>query len=202
MQGWKPDEGQGFGWPTERIWINPSPNAANLNMARAYAGTVMLEGTTLSEGRGTTRPLELFGAPDLEPAKIMAEMERLAPQWLAGCKLREITFQPTFHKHAGEMCRGIFIHAEGRFYDYDAFKPWRLQSLAFKAIRNLYPGYDLWRDFPYEYEFDKLAIDVINGSSLLREWVDHREAAAADLDAPTITDEHAWAELRHPYLLY
>src|SRR5437764_718482 len=91
------DAAPGFGWPHERIWINPSPNAANLNMARAYAGTVMLEGTTLSEGRGTTRPLEQFGAPDLEPLKIMAEMEARAPEWLAGCKLREVTFHPTFH---------------------------------------------------------------------------------------------------------
>jgi uncharacterized protein YbbC (DUF1343 family) len=202
MEGWKPEQGPGFGWPPERVWINPSPNAANLNMARAYAGTVMLEGTTLSEGRGTTRALELFGAPDLEPLRIMAEMEALAPEWLAGCKLREITFQPTFHKHAGEMCRGLFIHAEGPFYDHQAFKPWRLQSLAFKAIRRLYPEYDLWRDFPYEYVFDKLAIDVINGSTLLREWVDDSEATPSDLDAITIPDERDWEEERKPFLLY
>jgi len=202
MEGWKTDDAPGFGWPTERVWINPSPNAANLNMARAYAGTVMLEGSTLSEGRGTTRALELFGAPDLEPLKIMAEMERLAPDWLAGCRLRDVTFQPTFHKHAGEMCRGVFIHAEGSFYDHDAFKPWRLQSLAFKAIRNLYPGYDLWRDFPYEYEFDKLAIDVINGSPLLRTWVDDTNAEPADLAALTLPDERDWQEQRRPYLLY
>ena len=202
MEGWKPEQGPGFGWPPERVWINPSPNAANLNMARAYAGTVMLEGTTLSEGRGTTRALELFGAPDLEPARIFVEMESLAPQWLAGCKLREVTFQPTFHKHVGEMCRGLFIHAEGPFYDHDAFKPWRLQSLAFKAIRRLYPGYGLWRDFPYEYVFDKLAIDVINGSPLLREWVDDAGATPGDLDALTLPDERAWDEEREPFLLY
>lgn len=202
MGGWKPGEAPGFGWPAERVWINPSPNAANVNMARAYAGTVMLEGTTLSEGRGTTRPLELFGAPDLEPLRIMAEMERLAPEWLVGCKLRDVTFQPTFHKHVGQMCRGVFIHAEGSFYDHEAFRPWRLQSLAFKAIRRLYPDYDLWRDFPYEYVFDKLAIDVINGSSLLREWVDDSEGAPGDLDTLTIADERAWEEKRKPFLLY
>ena len=202
MHGWTPDMAPGFGWPEGRVWINPSPNAANLNMARAYAGTVMLEGTTLSEGRGTTRPLELFGAPDLEPRRIMAEMEALAPQWLAGCKLREATFQPTFHKYVGEMCRGVFIHAEGAFYDHAAFKPWRLQSLAFKAIRRLAPDYDLWRDFPYEYEFGKLAIDVINGSPLLREWVDDPEAAPGDLDVLTIPDERDWDDERKPYLVY
>ena len=202
MEGWGPDKGPGFGWPPERVWINPSPNAANLNMARAYAGTVMLEGTTLSEGRGTTRPLEQFGAPGLDPRDIMSEMEKLAPDWLNGCKLRDVTFQPTFHKHVGRMCRGVFMHAEGPWYDHEAFKPWRLQALAFKAIRRINPAYDLWRDFPYEYVFDKLAIDVINGSSLLREWVDDAAAERGDLDAITVPDERAWAEERKPFLLY
>jgi uncharacterized protein YbbC (DUF1343 family) len=202
MEGWRPDEGPGFGWPADRIWINPSPNAANLNMARCYAGTVMLEGATLSEGRGTTRPLELFGAPDIDPAKVIAEMERFAPDWLRGCKLREIHFEPTFHKHVGKLCNGVHIHSEGKFYDHAAFKPWRLQALAFKAIRRLYPDYDLWRDFPYEYEFGKLPIDVINGSPLLREWVDDAASTAADLDAITRPDEQAWEEERAPFLLY
>jgi uncharacterized protein YbbC (DUF1343 family) len=202
MADWKPEESPGFGWPPDRAWINPSPNAANLNMARCYAGTVMLEGATLSEGRGTTRPLELFGAPDLEPRSLIAEMERLAPEWLAGCQLRDIYFQPTFHKHAGELCHGVMIHAECPFYDHQRFKPWRLQALAFKAIRNLYPDYDLWRDFPYEYEFDKLAIDVINGSPLLREWVDDPEAVSDDLDAITVPDEQAWEDQRRTHLVY
>jgi uncharacterized protein YbbC (DUF1343 family) len=202
MDGWRPDDAPGFGWPPERVWINPSPNAANVNMARCYAGTVMLEGTTLSEGRGTTRPLELFGAPDIDPAKVFAEMQRFAPDWLAGCRLRDVTFQPTFHKHVGEMCRGLFIHAEGGFYDHEAFKPWRLQALAFKAIRRLWPDYPLWRDFAYEYEFDKLAIDVINGSPLLREWVDDANAEAGDLEAITEPDERAWADERAPVLIY
>jgi uncharacterized protein YbbC (DUF1343 family) len=194
MDGWRPDEAPGFGWPPERIWINPSPNAANLNMARCYAGTVMLEGTTLSEGRGTTRPLELFGAPDIDPLAVMSEMERLAPDWLTGCKLRDVTFQPTFHKHVGEMCRGVHIHAEGPWYDHFAFRPWRLQALGFKAIRRLYPDYQLWRDFLYEYEFGKLAIDVINGSPLLREWVDDANACPGDLDAIATRDERAWMQ--------
>jgi uncharacterized protein YbbC (DUF1343 family) len=202
MDGWTPDEARGFGWPPERIWINPSPNAANLNMARAYAGTVMLEGTTLSEGRGTTRPLELFGAPDLEPRKVMEEMQQLAPEWLAGCKLRDVAFQPTFHKHVGQLCHGIFIHAEGPFYDHDAFRPWRLQALGFKAIRRLYPDYELWRDFPYEYVFDKLAIDVINGSPLLREWVDDDGAQPGDLDALASSDEALWKEESVEYRIY
>jgi uncharacterized protein YbbC (DUF1343 family) len=202
MHGWSPDAGPGFGWPEERIWVNPSPNAPNLNMARAYAGTVMLEGATLSEGRGTTRPLELFGAPDIDPRAVIAEMERIAPEWLAGCRLREINFEPTFHKHVGTLCAGVHIHAEGRFYDHQAFKPWRLQALAFKAIRNLNPDYELWRDFPYEYEFGKLPIDVINGSPLLREWVDDGGSQPGDLDEPASADERAWAEVVRPFYLY
>lgn len=202
MQGWSPETAPGFGWPEDRIWINPSPNAANLNMARAYAGTVMLEGATLSEGRGTTRPLELFGAPDIEPRNVLSEMHRLAPDWLAGCKLREVHFEPTFHKHVGTLCAGVHIHAEGGFYDHHAFRPWRLQALAFKAIRNLMPDYPLWRDFPYEYAFGKLPIDVINGSPLLREWVDDRAAGPADLDGAALADERAWAEVLRQYSLY
>ncbi|MDR1995288.1 DUF1343 domain-containing protein [Azonexus sp.] len=203
MLGWQPDAAPGHGWPLgERTWINPSPNAPNLGMARAYAGTVMLEGSTLSEGRGTTRPLELFGAPDLDARAVLAEMQALAPDWLTGCALRDCWFEPTFHKHAGQLCHGLHIHAEAPHYDHATFRPWRLQSLAFKAIRRLYPDYPLWRDFPYEYEHDRLAIDLINGSPLLREWVDDPAAEPADLDALSATDETAWIEARRPFLRY
>jgi uncharacterized protein YbbC (DUF1343 family) len=203
MEGYDPEAAPGHGWPLgERIWINPSPNAPNLWMARAYAGTVMLEGATLSEGRGTTRPLEIFGAPDIDARAVIAEMRSLAPQWLGGCQLRQISFEPTFHKHVGQLCHGVHIHAEGPAYDHAAFKPWRVQALAFKAIRRLYPGYDLWRDFPYEYEFGKLAIDVINGGTALREWVDASAATPDDLDSITVLDERAWETERQPYLLY
>jgi len=203
MEGWRPGLGPGYGWPLgERAWINPSPNAPNLFMARAYAGTVMLEGATLSEGRGTTRPLELFGAPDIDARAVIAEMRQLAPNWLDGCGLRECWFEPTFHKHVGKLCNGVQIVTEGPSYEHASFRPWRVQALAFKAIRRLYPTYDLWRDFPYEYEVGKLAIDVINGGPALREWVDDSAAEPADLDAWTVPDEAAWAEERRPYLLY
>lgn len=202
MEGWEP-EGAGHGWPLDRVWINPSPNAANLNMARAYAGTVMIEGATLSEGRGTTRPLEvLFGAPDIDAKAVLAEMQRFAPEWLAGCAVRESWFEPTFHKHGGTLCSGLMIHAEGKFYDHHAFRPWRLQALAFKAIRNLYPDYPIWRDFPYEYEFERLAIDVINGGLGLREWVDDPASLPADLDDAARRDEAAWKEEVADLLLY
>jgi uncharacterized protein YbbC (DUF1343 family) len=171
-------------------------------MARCYAGTVMLEGTTLSEGRGTTRPLELFGAPDLDPGALLAKMSLLAPQWLRGCRLRECWFEPTFHKHAGKLCAGIQIHVDDPSYDHAAFRPWRLMALAFKALRILRPDYDLWRDFPYEYERERLAIDLINGGEQLRQWVDNPEAAPADLDALAQPDEHGWQKERAEVLSY
>jgi uncharacterized protein YbbC (DUF1343 family) len=203
MQGWEPARAPGYGWPLgERVWVNPSPNAPNLWMARCYAGTVMLEGTTLSEGRGTTRPLELFGAPDLDARELLSEMQSFAPHWLSGCRLRECWFEPTFHKHAGKLCAGLQIHVEDAAYDHDAFRPWRLQALALKAVRKLRPDYELWRDFPYEYERDRLAIDLINGSELLREWVEDSSGEAGDLDALAARDEEAWADERRSVLLY
>jgi uncharacterized protein YbbC (DUF1343 family) len=203
MNGWQPEQGPGFGWPLgERTWINPSPNAPNLWMARCYPGTVMLEGTTLSEGRGTTRPLELFGAPDLDAHELIARMQTLAPHWLLGCRLRPCWFDPTFHKHAGKLCAGVQIHVEDAAYDHEAFRPWRLQALAFKALKRLRPDYNLWRDFPYEYERDRLAIDLINGSELLRRWVDDSNATPADLDALSAPDEASWREEREAVLLY
>jgi uncharacterized protein YbbC (DUF1343 family) len=203
MEGWQPERAPGYGWPlNERAWVNPSPNAASPSMVRCYPGTVMLEGTTLSEGRGTTRPLELFGAPDLDPRALLAAMETLAPQWLGGCRLRACWFEPTFHKHCGELCAGLQIHVDDPAYDHNAFKPWRLVALVLKALRKLEPDYELWRDFPYEYEHDRLAIDLINGGPLLREWVDDPAATPADLDALARADEEAWRETREEMLLY
>lgn len=172
-------------------------------MARAYAGTVMIEGTTMSEGRGTTRPLEvLFGAPDLDAGAILAEMNRLAPGWLVGCRLRECWFEPTFHKHAGKLCSSLMVHAEGAHYDHAAFRPWRLQALAFKAIRRLQGDYQIWRDFPYEYENDRLAIDVINGGPAMREWVDDAGAEPGDLENMATCDESKWKDQVADLLIY
>lgn len=202
MANYDPNARPNFGWPEGRVWINPSPNAPNLNMARAYAGTVMIEGANLSEGRGTTRPLEIFGAPDINARHVIDKMHEVAPQWLNGCQLREIWFEPTFHKHVGTLCHGVHIHADTPSYVHEHFQPWRIQALAFKAIRLVYPDYDLWRDFPYEYEFGKLAIDVINGGQGLREWVDNIDATPDDLDQLTKPDEEKWAEQVRPFLLY
>jgi len=203
MEGWKPQAAPGYGWPLgERTWVNPSPNAPNLSMARCYAGSVLLEGTNLSEGRGTTRPLEVLGAPDLEVPALLEEMRALAPEWLRGCRLRSCWFEPTFNKHTGQLCAGLQVHVEdATSYSHEAFRPWRLFALALKALRRLRPDYPLWADFPYEYE-TRLPIDVINGSELLRRWVDDAAASPADLEALAGADESAWVAERRAVLLY
>jgi len=202
MQGWKPEAAPGYGWPRERAWINPSPNIPMLESARCYPGTVLVEGTTLSEGRGTTRPFELVGAPDIDPAALIATMQALEPKWLRGCELRTCFFEPTFQKHAGKLCAGLQVHVDEEFYSHAAFRPWRLQALAFKALRTLEPKYPLWREFAYEYEHERLAIDLLNGSDLLRRWVDDRRSTPRDLDALAVADERAWRSERRRFLLY
>jgi uncharacterized protein YbbC (DUF1343 family) len=204
MEGWAPHAAPGYGWPIgSRTWVNPSPNAPNLWMARCYPGSVMLEATTLSEGRGTTRPLELLGAPDLDVRALLTEMRSLAANWLNGCRLRPCWFEPMFHKHTGRLCAGFQVHVEDpAHYDHEGFTPWRLFALALKALRRLRPDYELWRDFAYEYEKDRLAIDVINGSDLLRRWVDDPAAAPADLAALAAGDEQRWRGEREAVLLY
>jgi uncharacterized protein YbbC (DUF1343 family) len=203
MEGWRPHDAPGYGWPLgERAWVNPSPNIPSLWTTRAYPGTVLLEGTTLSEGRGTTRPLELFGAPDLDARALLRTMAALAPEWLRGCRLRPCWFEPTFQKHVGALCAGVQIHVDDPAYDHAAFRPWRLVALALKAIRRLRPDYPLWRDFLYEYEPGRLAIDVLNGGSLLREWVDDAAATPADLDAIAARDETAWEAERRELEIY
>jgi uncharacterized protein YbbC (DUF1343 family) len=203
LEGWRPAAAPGFGWPLgERSWVNPSPNAPNLSMARSYPGTVLVEGTTLSEGRGTTRPLELFGAPDVDAEAWLRGMHALAPGWLAGCRIRSCWFEPTFHKHAGQLCAGLELHVDDPAYAHERYRPWHLIALAFKALRRLKPDYPLWRDFHYEYERDRLAIDVINGGPLLREWVDDPSGTVADLEAATARDEDAWRAESAAYHLY
>lgn len=207
MKGYSPNNGPGYGWPLEqRAWVNPSPNLPTLAGVRCYSGTVMLEGTTLSEGRGTTRPLEGFGAPDIQGDAILREMHRLHDAsglaWMQGCLLRPFYFEPTFYKHQGQLCSGIQFHVDHAGYEPEGFKPYRLQALAFKAIRQLYPEYPLWRDFPYEYVYDRLAIDVITGCETLRRWVDDKSATLADLETFLANDERKWRDQIQPYKLY
>jgi uncharacterized protein YbbC (DUF1343 family) len=203
MEGYQPDTAPGWGWPVfELPWVNPSPNASSLNMARCFPGTVLFEGTTLSEGRGTTTSLEVVGAPDVDFRRVLRRAEQCAPEWLGGCLMRVCSFEPTFQKHKGRLCSGVQIHANGAAYDHHRFRPYRLGALLLKAIRREYPDYPLWHRLPYEYETGRLAIDLLSGGTFLREWVDNTSSGAAELDARLVRDEQEWAELRRSFLLY
>jgi uncharacterized protein YbbC (DUF1343 family) len=203
MADYRPDEGPGFGWPLHELsWVNPSPNASSLNMARCFPGTVLLEGTTLSEGRGTTNALELAGAPDIDFGRVLQCMMASHADWLEGCRLRPCWFEPTFHKQAGLLCAGVQIHTDCRWYQHRRFRPYRIVALLLKALRLEYPDYEIWRVFPYEYETERLAIDVLSGGTFLRRWVDDPEAGPEDLEARLRADEIRWEEERGPYLVY
>lgn len=202
MKGYEPEEAPGFGWPAELSWLNPSPNASSLNMARCYPGTVLFEGTNLSEGRGTTNALELVGAPDINFDRVLKRMNSVAGSWIKGCFIRQCWFEPVFDKYKGKLCLGIQLHTDNASYDHNTFKPYRLASLILKSVRLEYPDYSLWRDFPYEYETDRLAIDLICGGTFLREWVDDTDARPGDLDTQLSKDEKEWTDSMQKFLLY
>lgn len=203
MEHYDPNFPPGYGWPLSILsWVNPSPNASSLNMARCYPGTVLVEGTTLSEGRGTTIPLEVVGGPDIDTVQILNRMRAEAEDWLQGALLRPCYFEPWFHKHTQKLCQGIQIHTDNKYYRHETFRPYRIIALFFKCLRLEYPTYPLWRDFEYEYEKDRLAIDLINGSPSLRSWVDD-STAPVDLFEDRLTpDENLWLRERESFLLY
>ncbi len=203
MKDYHCDAGPGYGWPVhERPWINPSPNASSLNMARCFPGTVLLEGTNLSEGRGTTIPLEVVGAPELPVHEILEALRRDFTESVMGALLRPNYFSPTFHKHSGKLCKGLQIHTEYPKYQHNVFKPYRLIAGFLKALRRLVPDYDMWRHHEYEYELDRIPIDVINGGPWLRVWVDDNNQGYADLDRALEKTMSEWQKIRAPYLIY
>lgn len=146
-------------------WTMPSPNMPTVETAAVYPGQVILEGTTLSEGRGTTRPFELFGAPYVDPAAVRAALPQGA---LDGAILREVAFEPTFHKHAHELVRGFQIHV----FDRRAFRPVLFTTALIRTVRELYPEGFAWREPPYEYEWDRMPVDLIYGNARVREAID------------------------------
>jgi uncharacterized protein YbbC (DUF1343 family) len=191
MEGWRREM-----WhdDTELPWVLPSPNMPTLDTATVYPGAVMIEGTNISEGRGTTRPFEIIGAPFIDPLMLASE---LTNEGLPGVIFRPLHFQPTFHKYAGELCGGIQIHV----LDRAAFKPVISGIAVISAIRRLYPGEFEWNKPPYEYVYDRLPFDVINGSGQIREQIE------AGIDWREI--EAGWDEaldrfykIRSSYLLY
>ena len=175
-------------------WVLPSPNLPTLEGAVVYPGQVLLEGTNLSEGRGTTRPFELFGAPFLEPGRIKA---RLAEMPLPGVVLREAFFEPTFHKWAGELCRGFQLHVTDR----RNFKPYFTTLALLGVIRELYPQDFAWRQPPYEYETERLPIDLLTGDAVLREGLD-QGTPVPDLEAGWQKELDEFLEVRREFLIY
>lgn len=202
MTGYDPNNGPGFGWPTELPWVNPSPNASTVSMARCFPGTVLIEGALMSEGRGTTRPLETVGAPGLDMPKILAEMGKISSSWMKGCQIRQCNFLPTFQKHAGAICSGMQIHVDGPAYQHEVFRPYRLIGLWMKAIKKVHPQEPLFRNFHYEYEKDRLAFDLINGGPSLKNWIEDEKATAADFEQRLVKEENHWLKERKEFLIY
>ena len=169
---------------TELPWVLPSPNMPTVDTAVVYPGAVTFEGTMVSEGRGTTRPFEIVGAPYINPYRLLDE---LPIDRLPGAVFRPVHFQPTFHKFAGELCGGLQIHVTDR----RTFKPVLTGIAIIRAIYHLYPNQFAWKEPPYEYVFNKLPFDVINGSAKICEQI----AAGTD-----ITDiEDGWREPLHQF---
>jgi uncharacterized protein YbbC (DUF1343 family) len=149
-------------------WVMPSPNMPTLDTATVYPGMCLLEGTNLSEGRGTTRPFEIFGAPFIEPDLLT---DRLRAFKLPGVVFRPMYFQPTFQKHAGRRCGGAQIHVINR----NKFKPFKTGVAILKSAHDLYPEYFAWKQPPYEYETEKMPIDILSGSDKLRTYIETGE---------------------------
>jgi uncharacterized protein YbbC (DUF1343 family) len=175
-------------------WVMPSPNMPTLDTAIVYPGTVLFEGTMLSEGRGTTRPFELLGAPWIDSERFAAEMNALG---LAGVHFRPAGFEPTFQKHAKQPCGGCQIHVTDR----DAFQPVKTGVALIAMFRRFDPVRFQWRQPPYEYEHEKMPIDILAGSDVLRQQIESG-MPVEDIAASWRGDEEAFLRLRRPYLLY
>ena len=189
MQGW--ERGMTFA-ATGCAWVPPSPNLPRLEGVDVYPGQVLLEGTNLSEGRGTTTPFEVLGAPWLDP---FALADALADRALPGVVCRPYRFEPTFHKFAGESCGGVFLHITNA----QAFRPYRTTLTLLAAARAANPAEFAWRPPPYEYETTRMPIDILTGGSALREALD---AGAVDAEALAALDAAAWWDEVRDALLY
>jgi uncharacterized protein YbbC (DUF1343 family) len=191
MDGWRRDM---YFDETGLPWVMPSPNMPTLDTAVVYAGTVLFEGTNVSEGRGTTRPFELVGAPWVVADRFADAMNALG---LPGVFFRPTVFEPTFHKHAASCCGGCQIHVTNR----TTFPAVETGVALVAAFRNAGPGRFSWRNPPYEYEPEKLPIDILAGSSGLREQIEQGLPAReiADSWTPAVA---AFSRVRERYLLY
>ena len=191
MQGW---ERQFWMDDTDAPWVMPSPNMPTLDAATVFPGTVHFEGTQLSEGRGTTKPFELVGAPYIEPDAYAANLTKLG---LPGVVFRSCVFQPTFQKHARVSCGGVQIHVVNR----DEFDPVVAGIAMVKVAYDMYPNEFRWKEPPYEYVFDKNPFDVISGTNKIREAIE-RGAELHEITNGWQTPAAEFKELRERHLLY
>lgn len=191
MEGWTRTD---YFDDTDVPWIMPSPNMPTLTTAIVYPGTVLFEGTMVSEGRGTTRPFELIGAPYLDAEALAARMNA---HNLSGVYFRPVVFEPTFQKHAKTPCGGCQLHVTER----EAFEPVIAGAALIRECFGLAPERFAWREGPYEYEHDKMPIDILAGSPELREQVE-AQAAVTDIAESWTAGVAEFSALRLPYLLY
>jgi uncharacterized protein YbbC (DUF1343 family) len=191
MEGWK--RAQWFD-ETGLPWILPSPNMPTLETATVYAGACLIEGTNLSEGRGTTRPFEIMGAPWIDGDRLAAELEK---EELPGVRFRPLSFEPTFQKFAGNLCGGIQQHV----VDRTIYRPLRTGYAILLAARRLWPDEFGWRPPPYEYEHERPAIDILAGNSTIREMIE-RDAPLEEIEGSWLVDLGRFKQVRERYLLY
>ena len=191
MQGWQREF-----WldETDAPWVLPSPNMPTVDTAAVYPGMVYLEGTKISEGRGTTRPFELAGAPYVNAHELAGALNEVG---LPGVYFRPHSFQPTFQKHGGKLCHGVQTHV----VDRAAFKPVLTGIALIKLVHDLYPNGFEWQLPPYEYVYDRYPFDVIAGTFKLREQIEGG-VSLADIAASWQADEQRFTEQRAQYLLY
>jgi uncharacterized protein YbbC (DUF1343 family) len=191
LKGWRR-----FFWfdNTGLPWVMPSPNMPTIETAKVYPGMCLFEGTTISEGRGTTRPFEIFGAPFIEPEKLVRKLKDFK---LKGVFFRALYFTPTFNKFSGELCGGAQIHITDR----EKFKPFKTAVAIILAIKELYPHVDLWRKPPYEYEFEKLPFDILSGSDKLRKDIE-KGIKLKEMEQWWESENESFEKTRKLYLIY
>ncbi|MCY4321609.1 MAG: DUF1343 domain-containing protein [Bdellovibrionaceae bacterium] len=189
-------------WPINRAWILPSPNMTGLSCAKCYPGTVLLEGTQISEGRGTTKPFEIFGRVNMETEKIHKWMKREKADFLKGCFLRETKFEPAFDKFKNKTCSGFQIHLEKSIAKKGVFRPYRLMSLFLKAFKNIHPSVFWKSKAPYEYEWKLNPIDIISGSEDLKNWLDSSSNKISHWDDFLTSEERAWKKSQKDFFIY
>ena len=179
---------------TDGPWVMPSPNIPTPDSCKVFPGTVYLEGTQMSEGRGTTRPFELVGAPYIQADQYAGELMKLN---LPGVLFRASVFMPTFQKHGGKACGGVQIHVTDR----EAFEPVQTGVAIVKTAYDMYPNDFRWKDPPYEYEYTRNPFDVISGTTKLREQIERGDSLEAIVDSwqPRLDEFRA---VRQSYLLY